>query len=207
MQKVLTAAEIREVDRLTTEKYGIPPLILMENAAHAAAAVIGEKLGGSVEDKSVLILCGKGNNGGDGAALTRVLWQEGADVEVCLFGLVADTKNEARTNFEVLQKITNSEGFELDQADLAFEEIASLEEWLEYDSLNFQLEDPDVIVDTLLAPASNARLTAFSSRWPRLSKLSPRKTRAARRWLFHSTFPPAYVPTTAGSLEQMLKLM
>ena len=149
MQKVLTAAEMHEVDHLTTEKYGIPPLILMENAAHAAASVIAEKIGGSVEDKSVLILCGKGNNGGDGAALARILWQQGADVEVCLFGLVADTKNEARSNFEILQKITTAEGFELDQADLAFEEIASLEEWLEYDSLNFQLEDPDVIVDTL----------------------------------------------------------
>ena len=149
MQKVLTAAEMHEVDHLTTEKYGIAPLILMENAAHAAASVIAEKIGGSVEDKSVLILCGKGNNGGDGAALARILWQQGADVEVCLFGLVADTKNEARSNFEILQKITTAEGFELDQADLAFEEIASLEEWLEYDSLNFQLEDPDVIVDAL----------------------------------------------------------
>lgn len=149
MQKVLTAAEMREVDRLTTEKYGIPPLILMENAAQAAASVIAEKLGGSVEGRSVLILCGRGNNGGDGAALARVLWQRGADVEVCLFGLVEDTKNEARTNFEILRKIAGGEGFELDQADLAFEEIASLEEWLEYDSLNFQSDDPDVIVDAL----------------------------------------------------------
>jgi NAD(P)H-hydrate epimerase len=46
MQKVLTAAEMREVDRLTTEKYGIPSLLLMENAAHAVARVITEKLGG-----------------------------------------------------------------------------------------------------------------------------------------------------------------
>ena len=149
MQKVLTAAEMREVDRLTTERYGIPQLILMENAAHAAAAVIAEKLGGSVEDRSILILCGKGNNGGDGAALGRVLWQQGADVEVCLFGLVEDTKDEARTNFEILKKISDGESFEVDQADLAFEEIAGLEEWLEYDSLNFNSDDPDVIVDAL----------------------------------------------------------
>jgi ADP-dependent NAD(P)H-hydrate dehydratase / NAD(P)H-hydrate epimerase len=47
MQKVLTAAEMREVDRLTTERYGIPSIILMENAAHAVARVITEKLGGS----------------------------------------------------------------------------------------------------------------------------------------------------------------
>ena len=91
MQKVLTAGEMHEVDRLTTEKYGISQIILMENAAHAAARVICEKLGGSVDGKSILVFCGKGNNGGDGAALARVLWQQGADVEVCLFGLVEDT--------------------------------------------------------------------------------------------------------------------
>ena len=149
MQKVLTAAEMREVDRLTTEKYGIPQLILMENAAHAAARVITEMLNGSVEERSVLILCGKGNNGGDGAALARVLWQQGADVEVVLFGLVSDTKSEARVNFDILQKISEGEGFELTQSDLAFEEITSLEEWFEYDSLNFHTDDPDVIVDAL----------------------------------------------------------
>jgi ADP-dependent NAD(P)H-hydrate dehydratase / NAD(P)H-hydrate epimerase len=149
MQKVLTAAEMREIDRQTTERYGMPPLLLMENAAHAAARVIAEKLGGTVADRSVLIFCGKGNNGGDGAALARVLWQQGADVEVCLLGLVADTKDEARVNFEILQRISAKEDFELEQPDLAFEEIVSLEEWLDYDSQNFHCDDPDVIVDAL----------------------------------------------------------
>jgi hydroxyethylthiazole kinase-like uncharacterized protein yjeF len=149
MQKIVTAEEMREIDRLTTERYGIPPLLLMENAAHAASRVIVEKMGGSISGKSVLILCGKGNNGGDGAALGRILWQQGADVEVCLFGLADDTKDEARTNFDILRKITEDEGFELSQADLAFEEITGLEEWLDYDSLNFHSDDPDVLVDAL----------------------------------------------------------
>jgi len=149
MQKIVTAEEMREIDRLTTERYGIPQLLLMENAAHAAGRVIVEKLGGSVEGKSILILCGKGNNGGDGAALGRILWQQGADVEVCLFGLVEDTKDEARANFDILKRITEDEGFELSQSDLAFEEITGLEEWLDYDSLNFHSDDPDVIVDAL----------------------------------------------------------
>ena len=149
MQKIVTAEEMREIDRLTTERYGISQLVLMENAAHAAARVITEKLEGSVEGRSILILCGKGNNGGDGAALGRILWQQGADVEVCLFGVVEDTKDEARTNFEILKKITDDEGFELTQSDLAFEEITGLEEWLDYDSLNFHADDPDVLVDAL----------------------------------------------------------
>lgn len=103
MQKVLSAEEIREVDRLTTEKYGIPSILLMENAAHAAANVIIEKLGGSVDGKSFLILCGKGNNGGDGAALARILSVHGARVKVLLLGKVAETKGDARTNFEIIQ--------------------------------------------------------------------------------------------------------
>jgi NAD(P)H-hydrate epimerase len=108
MQKVVTAEEMREIDRLTTEQYGIPSILLMENAAHAAARVITEKLGGSVAGKSILILCGKGNNGGDGAALARILWTFGAEVFVYLFGKVDETKDDARLNFEILRNITES---------------------------------------------------------------------------------------------------
>ena len=149
MRKILTAEEMREVDRLTIERYGIPSILLMENAAQAAARVILERCGGSVADKTVLVLCGKGSNGGDGAALGRILWTLGADVEVVLIGTVDETKGDARTNFDILQKITTYEGFELTQADLAFEEIKDLEEWLEYDSLNFGSNDPDILIDAL----------------------------------------------------------
>lgn len=149
MRKILSTEEMREIDRLTTEKYGIPSLLLMENAAHSAARAILEKTGGSVKDRSVLVFCGKGNNGGDGAALARILWTLGADVEVCLFGKIDETKGDARTNFEILQKIENKEGFELTQADLAFEEITDLDEWLEYEGMNFHQDDPDIIVDAL----------------------------------------------------------
>lgn len=105
MQKVLTAEQMREVDRLTTERYGIPSILLMENAGHAVARVINEKLGGSVRGKSILVLCGKGNNGGDGAALARMLWKDGAYVSFLLFGRVAGTKGDARTNLDILRAI------------------------------------------------------------------------------------------------------
>ena len=107
MQKVLTAEEMREVDRLTTEKYGVPSLLLMENAAHAAARAIAKKLGGSVGGQRFQILCGKGNNGGDGAALARILWTLGAaQVHVMLIGgKVENTKGDARTNFEICRRL------------------------------------------------------------------------------------------------------
>ena len=100
MRPILTAAQMREVDRLTTERYGIPSISLMENAALAVARVIKDRFGGSAEGRSILILCGKGNNGGDGAALGRLLAAENATVETLLFGNVAVTKGDARMNFE-----------------------------------------------------------------------------------------------------------
>ncbi len=113
MQKVLMAAQMGETDRLTTEKYGIPSILLMESAARSAAGVIAQKLGGSVRGKSALILCGPGNNGGDGAALARILGQSGAVGTVVLFGSVRKTKGDARINFQILEKDRSGYPFEL----------------------------------------------------------------------------------------------
>ena len=146
MQKVLTAEEMREVDRLTTEKYGIPSIILMENAAHAAARVIAEKLGGSVAGKSFLILCGKGNNGGDGAALARILWTQGANIEVFLFGKIEETKGDARINFESVKRLAATEHLFSDK--LFFEETWN-DSWNH--STGSEIEKYDVLVDAFLA--------------------------------------------------------
>ena len=117
MQPVLTAAQMREVDRLTTEKYGIPSIILMENAANAVARVITEKLGGSVKMKEILILCGPGNNGGDGAALARILADAEAAVAVVLLGTLERTKGDARTNFEKLVAMADRPNLEFFEAE------------------------------------------------------------------------------------------
>ena len=156
MQKVLTAEEMREVDRLTTEKYGIPSILLMENAAHAAARLITEKLGGSVEGKSFLILCGKGNNGGDGAALARVLWTQGAIVDVCLLGKIEDTKGNAKTNFEVIKNISrgNPLGF------ISFYEAGNSSQ----KAVNSLIrEENDVIVDAIFGTGLSKKLNAETS--------------------------------------------
>ncbi|HQZ98473.1 MAG TPA: NAD(P)H-hydrate epimerase, partial [Pyrinomonadaceae bacterium] len=121
MQPVLTAAQMREVDRLTTEKYGTPSIILMENAANAVARVITEKLGGSVKMKEILILCGPGNNGGDGAALARMLADAEAAVAVVLLGTLERTKGDARINFDRLTALAAS-------SELRFFEAADIED-------------------------------------------------------------------------------
>jgi len=147
MQKVLTAEQMREVDRLTTERYGIPSIILMENAAHAVARVITEKLGGSIKGKSILILCGKGNNGGDGAALARILGLAGAYVDVVVFGKVKDSKGDARINFGVLCGEDFDFEDELSSVFCKLREIESKDEWNTFQLHHWQ--DADVLVDAI----------------------------------------------------------
>ncbi len=65
--KIITAEEMREIDRLTTEQYGVPSLTLMENAG-AAVAEFAQK---HFQFGSVCVVCGKGNNGGDGFVAAR----------------------------------------------------------------------------------------------------------------------------------------
>lgn len=144
MQKVLTAEEMREVDRQTSEKYGIPSILLMENAAHAAARIITEKLGGSVKGKSFLILCGKGNNGGDGAALGRILWTLGANCFIYLFGKIEDTKGDARVNFEIAKKIDES-----DETNAPNDNCLIFYEDFKVNSFDFVQSKDDAVIDAL----------------------------------------------------------
>ena len=133
---------MREVDRLTTERYGIPSILLMENAAHAVARVITEKLGGSVKGKSILVLCGKGNNGGDGAALARILQLADAQVEIILFGKIEDTDGDARINFDAAKGIIDW-----------VREFESREEWDEWFYQSWQ--DWAVVVDAVFGTGLN----------------------------------------------------
>ncbi|HEX8649638.1 MAG TPA: NAD(P)H-hydrate dehydratase [Pyrinomonadaceae bacterium] len=114
MQRVIPSAAMREIDRLTTERYATPSLLLMEAAADAAFRAIAAHFNGG-EDLSrqrprrARVLCGRGNNGGDGAALARALSRAGVQTDVVLFGRVEETKNEARTNFEIVRHLASFE--------------------------------------------------------------------------------------------------
>ncbi len=99
----MTAKEMGETDRQTTERYGLPSLLLMENAARAVAEAVLDRTASLDRQPRVVVLCGKGNNGGDGAAVGRLLSMFDADVEVHLFGEISETKGDARTNFEIVK--------------------------------------------------------------------------------------------------------
>src|SRR5947207_4033201 len=103
MHVVISAAQMRDIDRATSERFGTLSLTLMENAGAVTAQCVTGLLAGAAAGKTVLVLCGKGNNGGDGAVAARLLATAGARVDVILLGTVDETKGDARSNFERLR--------------------------------------------------------------------------------------------------------
>jgi ADP-dependent NAD(P)H-hydrate dehydratase / NAD(P)H-hydrate epimerase len=101
--KALTAAEMREVDRLTTERYGIPSLQLMENAGKRVANAVRANLA-MFRQKHVVVLCGKGNNGGDGFVAARLLNEARIRPQVLLFGKRDEVRGDAAANLDVWLK-------------------------------------------------------------------------------------------------------
>jgi ADP-dependent NAD(P)H-hydrate dehydratase / NAD(P)H-hydrate epimerase len=94
--KIVTAAEMREIDRVSSERFGVPSLTLMENAGSAVADFIAEKFAAA---KPIGVICGKGNNGGDGFVVARRLFALGRDVQVLLLADPAELKGDAAANF------------------------------------------------------------------------------------------------------------
>jgi len=109
VQPVLSAEQIREIDRLTVESYRTPSLLLMEAASGACMAAIRTRLDNDLADRKALVLCGKGNNGGDGAALARAMSRAGMHCSVVLFGKLSETSGDARTNFESIARLASFE--------------------------------------------------------------------------------------------------
>ena len=101
--KILTAAEMREVDRLTTERYCIPSLALMENAGMSVADFMATRFR-RLESRRIVVLCGKGNNGGDGFVTARHLADAGAAPVVILVAAQDEMGGDAALNRDRWQK-------------------------------------------------------------------------------------------------------
>jgi len=109
--KVLTAQQMREIDRLTVERCGIPYATLMETAGSRVVEAIIKHYGDDViQSETWSVFCGKGNNGGDGAVIARLLWMRGGfHIRVYLLGELDEITGEARANLEALRKIASEE--------------------------------------------------------------------------------------------------
>ena len=92
--KVCLSEEMRNIDKAAMEKYGIPGVVLMENAAISC-------LSGFDKFNKIIIVCGKGNNAGDGLCIARRLYNKGKDVKVYL-ALGNDFSGDALINYNIL---------------------------------------------------------------------------------------------------------
>jgi len=101
---VLSREAVRRVDRLAVERYGIPSIVLMENAAIGLRERALEMLA-SARSQRVAVLAGPGNNGGDGFALARHLHNTGCDVVVIATGDPAAYRGDAATNLAVIRSM------------------------------------------------------------------------------------------------------
>jgi hydroxyethylthiazole kinase-like uncharacterized protein yjeF len=179
--KILTAQQMREIDRLTVERCGVPYPTLMETAGARVVEAIIEH--GEPITKSVFsVFCGKGNNGGDGAVAARLLWMRGAPlVCVYIFGRIAETKGEARTNFEIISQICEEER---KRANI-FSRL-SIQEITEEEDASHIYDGADVVIDALFGtglarPAEGLYAKAIESI---ITEIPPRLS----RWTFHPVY-------------------
>jgi ADP-dependent NAD(P)H-hydrate dehydratase / NAD(P)H-hydrate epimerase len=97
--KIVTASEMREIDRVTSERFGVPSLTLMENAGAAVAEFAARTY---VSNLPFGVICGKGNNGGDGFVIARHLHEAKKNVRVLLLADPAELRGDAAINYEKL---------------------------------------------------------------------------------------------------------
>jgi NAD(P)H-hydrate epimerase len=129
--KIVGSAEMREIDRATSERFGVPSLTLMENAGTAVANFVLRRYPRS---EFIGVICGKGNNGGDGFVAARKLHQAGKRVSVLLLADLSELKGDAAAMF----KRMSTEPV-----------LARSEEELRSDSAQ-QVYQADVLVDGIL---------------------------------------------------------
>ncbi len=120
--KIVTAAEMREIDRVTSERYGVPSLTLMENAGTAVAEFVASQYASA---KRIAVICGKGNNGGDGFVAARKLHAAGREVQVLLLAEPSELRGDAGEMFTKLpvrpMLVRSSEELKAEAARAAFE--------------------------------------------------------------------------------------
>ena len=120
--KIVTAAEMREIDRVTSERFQVPSLTLMENAGTAVADFVLSEYPWA---RRIGVLCGKGNNGGDGFVAARKLLDSGREVRILLLGEPSELQGDAAEMFSRLplppQLARSSEELNGDSARMVFE--------------------------------------------------------------------------------------
>ncbi|TCO73158.1 NAD(P)H-hydrate dehydratase [Marinisporobacter balticus] len=102
--KIVNSDQMKQLDRMVIEQFGIPGVILME---HAGSVVLEEVLKyiEQKENKEVVIVCGLGNNGGDGFVVARQLFNKGIPLKVVIIGNPSDIGGDAKINYDIIHKL------------------------------------------------------------------------------------------------------
>ncbi|MDZ4658025.1 MAG: NAD(P)H-hydrate epimerase [Bythopirellula sp.] len=126
---LLTRAESRDVDRCAIEELGIPGIVLMENAGRGVVDVL---LSREATVHTVLILCGKGNNGGDGFVIARHLAIRGVEARIALLASPNEFAGDAKTNFQILERmqVPITDLSHSDNIPAALDELVAGADWL-----------------------------------------------------------------------------
>ncbi len=138
---ILTREQARELDRRAMSEFGVPGIVLMENAGRGMAELL-RSLG---IDGRVVLCCGKGNNGGDGFVMARHLDNAGIAVQVLLFADPAQLSGDAAVNHRILA----ASGIPLEIYEVHPAANAAGSPWIEEERLRRQLAEADWIVDAL----------------------------------------------------------
>jgi len=143
--KLVTAAEMRELDRRAAAEMGLPSLVLMENAGRTTYQVLRREF--PVLNGPVAVVAGRGNNGGDGFVVARHLANAGQKVAVFLLGHKAEVKGDARANLDIL--------------DWLGVEVVEVKGEGDLNPIAHRLARSGLIVDALLGTGLNAPVTGL----------------------------------------------
>jgi ADP-dependent NAD(P)H-hydrate dehydratase / NAD(P)H-hydrate epimerase len=190
--KALTAAEIREVDRQTTARFGIPGLQLMESSGQQVCEVILRWLGGgraaeSQRDVKISVLCGKGNNGGDGLVVARHLNATGIEPAVYFFGDPTKLTGDASENFQRWRSAGGT--------------VNVVNTDTEWEKFSGEIGSSDVIVDALLGTGLRGAVTGLTGKAISAVNEFSKNATLARPSLIISVDMPSGLPSDGEAAE------
>jgi NAD(P)H-hydrate epimerase len=142
--RVLTVAQIRDVDRQAVEKYHMNSLVLMENAALGCVHFLTSRFPAGT---TAVVLCGRGNNGGDGLAIARHLRVLGWNCQVAVSGPVEQMSADARANLEIMIATGRHELIVTTAEAEDTQQLKQIEEWI---------LSANVIIDAMLGTGASS---------------------------------------------------
>jgi len=133
---LVTAQEMRNFDATAINRYGIPGIVLMENAGRTTFQILREYVGGDVRGLTVAVVAGPGNNGGDGYVIARYLINHGAEVQTFLLCPREKIKGDALTNLQILERMSA--------------QIIQVDDEESLDAASSVWRESDIVVDAIL---------------------------------------------------------